>query len=209
MSPSIDFWFSIGSTYTYLSVMRLETVERQSGIVFRWHPFDVRAIMIEMDNVPFSTKPIKERYMWRDIERRAKKHGLPWSCIPPYPIKYLGFINRVALVGAEEGWCAQYVQAAYQRWFGTGRDPSLEPELAATLKGIGQNPGEVLASATSDKMKAALQSQTDAARALEIFGSPTFAVGKEVFWGDDRVDDAIEWHRQGAPARAGGGEAGS
>jgi len=60
---SLDFWFSVGSTYTYLSVMRLDTVERQSGVTFRWRPFDVRAIMLEMDNIPFSTTPIKERYM--------------------------------------------------------------------------------------------------------------------------------------------------
>ena len=154
---SLDFWFSVGSTYTYLSVMRLEAVERQSGVTFRWRPFDVRAIMIEMDNVPFSTKPIKERYMWRDIERRAKVYGLPWSAIPPYPIKSLGFVNRVALVAAEEGWCAQYVRAAYERWFGTGQDPSVEPELSLTLKAIGQRPDEVLAAAASDKMKAMLQ----------------------------------------------------
>jgi 2-hydroxychromene-2-carboxylate isomerase len=176
--------------------MRLDTVERQSGVTFRWRPFDVRAIMLEMDNIPFSTKPIKERYMWRDIERRAKKYSLPWSGIPSYPPNHLGFINRVALVGAEEGWCAQYVKATYQRWFRTMQDPSLEPELMATLKGIGQHPDEVLASAASEKMKAALQSQTDAARALQIFGSPNFVVGKEVFWGDDRLEDAIQWHNR-------------
>lgn len=193
---SLDFWFSVGSTYTYLSVMRLDTVERQSGVTFRWRPFDVRAIMLEMDNIPFSTKPIKERYMWRDIERRAKKYSLPWSGIPSYPPNHLGFINRVALVGAEEGWCAQYVKATYQRWFRTRQDPSLESELMATLKGIGQHPDEVLASAASEKMKAALQSQTDAARALQIFGSPNFVVGKEVFWGDDRLEDAIQWHNR-------------
>lgn len=193
---SLDFWFSVGSTYTYLSVMRLDTVERQSGVTFRWRPFDVRAIMLEMDNIPFSTKPIKERYMWRDIERRAKKYSLPWSGIPSYPPNHLSFINRVALVGAEEGWCAQYVKATYQRWFRTRQDPSLESELMATLKGIGQHPDEVLASAASEKMKAALQSQTDAARALQIFGSPNFVVGKEVFWGDDRLEDAIQWHNR-------------
>jgi len=176
--------------------MRLDTVERQSGVTFRWRPFDVRAIMLEMDNIPFSTTPIKERYMWRDIERRAKKYSLPWSGIPSYPPNHLSFINRVALVGAEEGWCAQYVKATYQRWFRTMQDPSLEPELMATLKGIGQHPDEVLASAASEKMKAALQSQTDAARALQIFGSPNFVVGKEVFWGDDRLEDAIQWHNR-------------
>jgi 2-hydroxychromene-2-carboxylate isomerase len=106
MSSPIDFWFSIGSTYTYLSVMRIENVERQTGVAFRWCPFDVRAIMVEMDNIPFSNKPAKARYMWRDIERRAKMHGLSWAAIPPYPIKHLSLANRIALVGAREGWAA-------------------------------------------------------------------------------------------------------
>lgn len=196
MSSSIDFWFAIGSTYTYLSVMRLEIVERQSGVSFRWRPFDVRAIMVEMNNLPFTHKPIKARYMWRDIERRAKTHGLPWSGIPPYPIKYLPFANRIALVGAKEGWCAQYTKAAYQRWFVNGHDPSIEPDLSGALQDIGQNPERVIAAAASEEMKAALNSETDTARALEIFGSPTFVTGGEIFWGDDRLEDAIQWHRQ-------------
>jgi 2-hydroxychromene-2-carboxylate isomerase len=196
LSSLIDFWFSIGSTYTYLSVMRLEAIERPSGITFRWRPFDVRAIMIEMDNVPFSTKPIKARYMWRDIERRAKMYGLPWSSVPPYPIKHLSLVNRIALVGASEGWCPQYVRAAYRRWFINGDDPSIETDLSGALKDVGQDPARVLALAASDKMKAALKSETDAARALEIFGSPTFVTGNEIFWGDDRLEDAIQWCRQ-------------
>jgi 2-hydroxychromene-2-carboxylate isomerase len=70
MSRPIDFWFSIGSAYTYLTVMRIEEVARQSCIVFRWRPFDVGAIMVEMNNIPFSTKPIKARHMCRVVERR-------------------------------------------------------------------------------------------------------------------------------------------
>jgi 2-hydroxychromene-2-carboxylate isomerase len=58
-TPVIEFWFSIGSTYTYLSVMRLAEVERSRGIAFRWRPFSVGQIMIEMDNIPFRTKPVK------------------------------------------------------------------------------------------------------------------------------------------------------
>ena len=73
---SIDFWFSIGSTYSYLTVMRLAGVERVTGVGFDWRPFSVRVIMREMDNVPFADKPAKSRYMWRDIGRRARKYGL-------------------------------------------------------------------------------------------------------------------------------------
>jgi 2-hydroxychromene-2-carboxylate isomerase len=196
MSSPIDFWFSIGSTYTYLSVMRIEEIQRQSGVAFRWRPFDVRAIMIEMDNIPFSDKRAKARYMWRDIERRAKMHGVPWSAVPLYPIKHLAFANRIAVLGEREGWCGQYVKAAYRRWFLSGCDPSIEPDLSGALHDIGQDADAVLALAASDETKTALESQTDVARSLGIFGSPTFAIGDEIFWGDDRLEDAIQWHRQ-------------
>jgi 2-hydroxychromene-2-carboxylate isomerase len=194
--PAIDFWFSIGSTYSYLTVMRVEDVAREHGITIRWRPFDVRAIMIEMDNLPFTHKPIKARYMWRDIERRATTHGLPWSGIPPYPIKHLPFANRIALIGAKDGWCAQYAKAAYQRWFVKGQDPSIEPDLSGALQDIGQNPERAIAAAASEELKAALNTETNAARALGIFGSPTFVTEGEIFWGDDRLEDAIAWYRK-------------
>jgi 2-hydroxychromene-2-carboxylate isomerase len=200
MSESIDFWFSIGSTYTYLTVMRIEGVARRSDLSFRWRPFDVRAVMLAMDNIPFSTKPIKARYMWRDLERRASLYGVPWSGIPPYPLKHLTFANRIALIGTKEGWCADYVRAAYRRWFGKGCDVSVEPDLSDSLRDIGQDPNGVLALAASDEWNAALKMETDAASALGIFGAPTFAVGEEIFWGDDRLDDAIAWRRHGTLA---------
>ena len=72
----IRFWFSIGSTYTYLSVTRLPQVARETGVSFSWQPFSVRSIMREMDNVPFPpSKQAKVDYMWRDIERRAQSYG--------------------------------------------------------------------------------------------------------------------------------------
>lgn len=197
MSEPIDFWFSIGSTYTYLTVMRIEDVARRFGVSFRWRPFDVRAVMLAMDNIPFSTKPIKARYMWRDLERRALMYAIPWSRIPTYPLKHLTFTNRIALIGTKEGWCTDYVCAAYRRWFGEGCDVSIEPDLSRSLRDIGQDPERVLGLAASDEWKMALNAETDAASALGIFGAPTFAVGKEIFWGDDRLDDAIAWRRHG------------
>ena len=196
MSSPIDFWFSIGSTYSYLSVMRIEEFARQNGLNFRWRPFDVRALMVEMNNIPFANKPAKARYMWRDVERRAGIYSIPWSGIPPYPIRHLSFVNRIALIGAKEGWCAEYVKAAYRHWFGEGEDPSIEPNLSDALREIGQKPDEVTALASSDDAKATLQSETDTARGLGIFGSPTFVTGGEIFWGDDRLEDAARWHRQ-------------
>jgi 2-hydroxychromene-2-carboxylate isomerase len=194
--PAIDFWFSIGSAYTYLAVMRAEEMAHAHDVRFNWRPFDVRAIMIAMDNVP-SSKPAKLAYMWRDVERRAQGYGLPWSAKPPYPLKSIAFPNRVALVGAGEGWCADYVRAAYRRWFIRGQDASQEPSLSESLREIGQDPKRVLELAASPELKSALEKETETASALGIFGAPTFAVGHEIFWGDDRMEDAIAWSRRG------------
>ena len=85
--PPISFWFTMGSTYTYLTVMRLREVEQATGLTFRWRPFHLLTILQGMKHVPFADKPAKMAYMWRDIERRAEVYGIP-VCVPaPYPAK--------------------------------------------------------------------------------------------------------------------------
>ena len=96
----IEFWFSIGSTYTYLSVSRLKEVERKFEVSFSWQPFSVRKIMREMDNVPFPpTKQAKVDYMWRDIQRRTRGYGFEARVPAPYPLKEFDLANRIAVLG--------------------------------------------------------------------------------------------------------------
>ena len=193
----IDFWFSIGSTYSYLAVMRLPEIAASSGVTFRWRPFNVRSIMIEMDNIPFAKKPVKAAYMWRDIERRAESFGLPLHYPVPYPLAELELANRVALVAAAEGWCETYALAAYRRWFQRQEPAGSEPNLSASIAEAGQEPERVLAAANSEEGIEALRVATEEAKSLGIFGSPSFIVDGELFWGHDRVDDAIAWRRKG------------
>ncbi len=192
----IDFWFFIGSTYTYLSVMRLPEVERATGVMFRWRPFSARRIMIEMDNIPFRTKPVKAAYMWRDVERRAALYGLPIRLPMPYPLAQPDVANRVAVLAATEGWVAEYARAAYRRWFLEGLEPGIDPNLGDSLRELGQDPARVMARAAADDIGEAYDAATNEARELGVFGSPTFVVGRELFWGDDRLDDAIAWWRK-------------
>jgi 2-hydroxychromene-2-carboxylate isomerase len=194
---AIDFWLSVGSTYTYLSVMRLREVEDRTGIGFNWRPFNVRAIMLEQNNRPFVGKPVKTAYMWRDIERRAVRYGLPVRVPAPYPLQEFERANRIAIVGEQEGWCADYARATYRRWFQDGLEAGIEPNLSESLREIGQDPTRVIARAESDEIAAALQKATEEAKSLGVFGSPSFVVGRELFWGDDRLDDAIAWYRSG------------
>ena len=197
MPDAIDFWFSTGSTYTYLTVSRLEQVEKATGVRFNWRPFSVRALMREQNNIPFATKPIKTAYMWRDIERRAAMYGLGAKVPAPYPLQEFDLANRVALLGLEEGWGKPYIVASYRRWFVDGQEPALEPNLSASLKEAGQDPARVVPLAEADKIGQAYTDATDEARRLGLFGSPTFAVDGELFWGDDRLDDALSWFKHG------------
>jgi 2-hydroxychromene-2-carboxylate isomerase len=197
MKPSIDFWFSIGSTYTYLSVMRLPEVAAKSGIHSVPRPFSVRSIMREMDNIPFANKPAKAAYMWRDIERRAARHGLAPRLPAPYPLKEFDRANRVAVIAATEGWCEAYLAATYRRWIEQGEEAGAEPNLSASIAEAGETPARVIERAASDETEIAYLAATEEARKLGVFGSPTFAVDGELFWGDDRLEDAVAWRRDG------------
>ncbi|MFI4998472.1 MAG: 2-hydroxychromene-2-carboxylate isomerase [Reyranellales bacterium] len=193
----IDFWFSTGSTYTYLAVSRLDDVAAAEGVRFTWKPFSVRAIMREQNNIPFTNKPVKTAYMWRDIERRAAGYGMPVKVPVPYPLKEFDLANRLAVLGLAEGWGKSYIKASYRRWFVDGHEPGLEPNLTASLAEVGQDAARCVERAGGDDVIEIYEAATDEARGLGIFGSPTFAVGREIFWGDDRLADALSWYRHG------------
>jgi 2-hydroxychromene-2-carboxylate isomerase len=195
-SDPIDFWFSIGSMYAFLTVMRMDRVEDTTNIRFVWRPFSVRKIMVEMDNRPAS-KPKKLEYMWRDIHRRAAMYGFAFEGEAPYPLKNFDLANRVAMVGAREGWCADYVRATYRRWFIDKQECGSEPNLSDSLREIGEDPARIIALAERAEIARAYDDATDEARRIGIFGSPTFVSRGEVFWGDDRLEDAVIWHERG------------
>lgn len=151
--------------------------------------------MREQNNIPFAGKPAKLKYMWRDLERRAMKFGIPFDGAPQYPIDPQELANHVATLAAEEGWCKQFTQAAYRTWFLQKQDPGSPEALRGILRSIGKEPEGCIARASHEQIKRAYVAATDRARELGIFGSPTFVVGSELFWGDDRLEEAIGWSR--------------
>ena len=197
---SIDFWYSIGSTYTYLTVLRLPKIAVAYGIEISWRPFNVRDVMVEQKNIPFSNKPVKSAYMWRDIERRSRMYGLEPKIPAPYPLSGLVLANQIAILGKEEGWIEAYTQATYRRWFEKGEPAGEEPNISGSLTEIGQDVDRVMGLATSQEIVSMLDKETIVAKALGVFGSPSFVVSDEVFWGDDRLEDAVSWALRGSLA---------
>ena len=193
----IDFYFSIGSTYTYLSVSRILDVEKKYQVKFNWKPFSVRAIMKEMNNIPFPKEKMnKVNYMWRDIERRAEGYGFFAKTPVPYPLKEFDLANKLAILGLEEGWGIDYVRLTYKRWFQEGKEPAIEPNISEICKELKIDKEKVISNANSSDIKNQYLKNTESARKNKVFGSPSFIVNNEIFWGDDRMEDAITWSKK-------------
>ena len=194
---NIDFYFSIGSTYTYLSVTRILDVEKKHGVKINWKPFSVRIIMNEMNNHPFPPdKKNKVDYMWRDIERRAERYGFFAKTPVPYPLTEFDLANKLAILGLKEDWGINYVRLTYRRWFQEGREPATEPNLSEIFRELKIDKKKVMENVIKDEIENQYQQNTSKARDNKVFGSPTFVVGKEIFWGDDRMEDSISWSKK-------------
>ncbi|WP_170766571.1 2-hydroxychromene-2-carboxylate isomerase [Ruegeria lacuscaerulensis] len=194
----IDFWFSSGSAYAYLSALRIDHFEKSSNVAFRFRPFYLVDIMLENGHVPFVNEPSKQSYMWRDLLRRGKLHGLSPVVPAPFPKQtknnettYLA--NRIACVALKRDWGRQYVQNTFRNWVERGYPPGEMANIETSMKGLCKDVRMVLTEAGTQACENTLQNETSLARRLGIFGSPTFVVGDELFWGDDRLEDAVRW----------------
>ncbi len=194
---NIDFYFSIGSTYTYLSITRILDVEKKHQVKFNWIPFSVRSIMKEMNNIPFPKEKMnKVNYMWRDIERRAEGYGFFAKTPVPYPLTEFDLANKIAILGLKEDWGVDYVRLTYKRWFQEGKEPATEPNLSEICKELKIDKEKTISNANSGEIEKQYLKNTESARENKVFGSPSFIVNSEIFWGDDRMEDAITWSKK-------------
>ena len=192
---NIDFYFSIGSTYTYLTVTRILDVENKHQVKFNWKPFSVRAIMKEMNNIPFPKEKMnKVNYMWRDIERRAEGYGFFAKTPVPYPLSEFDLANQIAILGLEKDWGIDYIRLTYKKWFQEGKEPAIEPSISEVCNELKLNKDQIISDALNKEIQDKYEANTNSARENKIFGSPSFIVKNEVFWGDDRMEDAIKWN---------------
>jgi 2-hydroxychromene-2-carboxylate isomerase len=189
----ITFWFEFASTYSYLSAMRIEEMARDAGARIVWKPFLLGPIfkLQGWETSPFNLYPAKGKYMVRDIERIALARGLAFRLPEPFPQNSLQ-AARLALAGLEEGWGPAFIKGVYKAEFAEGRDIASHETLARELEAAGASPQEAFSRAQADEIKAKLRANTEAAQAAGIFGAPSFTtVTGDLFWGDDRLEQAL------------------
>jgi 2-hydroxychromene-2-carboxylate isomerase len=196
MEPTLDFWFEFASTYSYPAAARIEDVARAAGVRVTWRPFLLGPIFARQgwNDSPFNIYPEKGRYMWRDLERICARLALPFRHPSQFPRGGL-LAARVACANAAEPWLPGFVRAVYDANFARDRDIAKPESLAEILSGLGLPAADVLERAQSPASKERLRAQTDEAIRVGVFGAPTFVVGGELFWGNDRLEDAVAWSR--------------
>ena len=189
----IDMWFSIGSTYTFLTIMRIKPLIKKHNLKINFYPFNLRKIMIKMDNFPFSKeKKNKLNYMWRDIERRALKYkvGKIKKNIS-FPIKNSNIANKIAICAQKQSFLLEYLDATYRLWFFENIEPGNRDSLKLVFQKINKNLEKTIYLSQTERINKIYAKNTSLAFSKGVFGSPTFLIGKEVFFGDDRFEDAI------------------
>ena len=193
----MEFWFEFASTYSYLSVMRIEALAAEQGIPVKWQPFLLGPIFKTQgwDTSPFNLYPAKGRYMWRDMERQTEKFGLPFQRPSEFPRNGL-LAARIALLGGEQSWGPAFVKAVYARNFAQNLPIDDAAALLPVLQQLQLDADAILEQAQSATNKQRLKEQTERAQALGIFGAPSFVVGDELFWGNDRLEDALTHYRK-------------
>jgi 2-hydroxychromene-2-carboxylate isomerase len=190
----VEFWFEFASTYSYPAAMRIEALAAGRGVQVAWRPFLLGPIFNQQgwNDSPFNIYPAKGTYMWRDMERVCGGLGLPLRRPTAFPRNGL-LPARVACAHAEEAWVPAFVRAIYRANFGDDADISSAAVVERCLAELGQDATAILAAAQTPLAKDKLKSQTAQAMELGIFGAPSFVVGRELFWGNDRLEDALEW----------------
>lgn len=192
----IEFWYDFASTYSYLAVERIEALAKTNKLVVTWKPFLLGPIFKAngVVSTPFTSNKPKADYMWRDIQRSAKIYKIPFvSSTIKMPQNGL-LAARVALCLDDGAKRAAFTKQVYRAQFAHGKDIAQLATLADILLKLGYKPAEILVQTQAAEIKQQLFANTADAQTKGIFGAPSVITPNgELFWGNDRLEDAIEW----------------
>ncbi len=193
--PRLEFWYEFASNYSYLSAMRISEMARVTGVEVVWRPFLLGPIFKAQgwETSPFNLYPAKGRYMIRDMQRLAAGRGLPFVMPPTFPANGLK-AARLALIGVDEGWIEPFTRKIFEAQFGCGEDISDVRVISMILTALDLDAAVLLDRAEAPAIKQRLRDQTAEAASRGIFGAPSFITPTgELFWGDDRLEQALDW----------------
>lgn len=188
----VEFWFEFASTYSYPAAERVARLVECKAANVAYRPLLLGPIFAAQgwNTSPFNIYEAKGRNMWRDVERRCEVLGLPFVRPDIFPQNGLIAARVVTALGQHEAVPA-LVCRLYRMNFVDNRDLSQPDTVAEALTDVGLEAAHWFAEAKSDATKQALRQSGERAAALGIFGAPSFTVNNDLFWGEDRLDQAL------------------
>jgi 2-hydroxychromene-2-carboxylate isomerase len=193
---TVDFFYDFASPYACLSALRIQGLARAAEVAIRWRPFLLGPIFRAegLTDSPLNVFPLRGAYARRDVARRGHRYGFELRFPSVFPRNGL-LAARLALVALKEGWGESFSEAVFRAEFQEDLDIASPEVLKPLLASQSQQATRLLQAAETPEVKGALREQTESAAAAGIFGAPSFRVGGELFWGDDRLEEALQWAR--------------
>jgi 2-hydroxychromene-2-carboxylate isomerase len=190
-APRATFYFDLGSPYAYMAAERISGLFAEAGIEQpEWQPVDNRELLRNAGRSPWPKGPERAEHV-AEIERRAIAYGLPPIVWPdPWPAERV-FAMRVATFAKQTGRTVSFALAAFRQAFAAGFDLSEPDNVLIAAAACELHPNALLKAVETEIVKNALREATDSAAKLGVFGVPSLVVDGEVFWGDDRLEEAV------------------
>lgn len=191
----LEFWFEFASTYSYPAAMRIEAVAQANNVDIQWNAFLLGPIFRDQgwNDSPFNIYPAKGRYMWRDLERICESLAIPFRRPSVFPRNSL-LASRVVTRFSGAAWIPAFAKAVYHANFVDDLDIAKASVINDCLFRLGVDPDAVVSSSTTSESKALFRAQNQRAIQRNLFGAPSFVSNDELFWGNDRLEQAIQWH---------------
>ncbi|MCO5400541.1 2-hydroxychromene-2-carboxylate isomerase [Ralstonia soli] len=184
----VEFFFDVGSPYSYLAYHQLPKIAQAKGAEIVWRPMLLGGVFQATGNSSPATVPAKGHYSNIDLERWAKQFGVPIQQNPHFPINTLQLMRgAVGMQLRSDAEFHRYLAAIFSAMFEHPRNLGDLQELAAVLEAAGISPALMLELVQDDRVKQTLRKTTEDAVARGVFGAPTFFVGDDMFWGQDRL----------------------
>ena len=194
MAKPLEFWFEFASTYSYPAALQIETACAEAGVALVWRSFLLGPVFAAqgLTGSPFQVYPEKGAYMWRDMERLCQAQALDFVKPSSFPRGSL-LAARIASAHAKAPWIGDFVRAVYTANFAEDRDIGSDEVIHEILASLSSTAESVVAAATTPEAKTALRLSTEEAQSKGVFGAPSYTVGDELFWGQDRLTAAVAW----------------
>lgn len=188
MTKSVDFYYDFGSPAAYLAWTQIARICAEQSATLVYKPFLLGAVFKATGNASPVTIPAKAKFMFADLNRWAKHWGVPLTINPFFPFNGLELMRAAAGMQLREPQRFEdFNRAIYTAMWVDAQDFSKPQVVAGVLQRAGFDPAAVMALAASDEAKATLRANTDEALARGAFGAPTFVVGQDLYWGQDRL----------------------